>query len=372
MKKAIIISAVNLRKGGTLTILQNCLLYLSESGLAKQYRIIALVHDKSLAFFPHIEYLEFPGTIKSWGRRLWCEYVSMYALSKKLGPVRLWLSLHDITPNVIAEKRAVYCQTSFPFLKPRWRDLLFDYKIVLFSLFTRFAYSINIQKDNFLIVQTAWLRKGFSNMFHLDEQKFIVAPPEQNIQRGETIEMDRTDKCFTFLFPATPDCHKNFEVLCRAAQLLESEVGKKKFKVVITINGQENRYARWLYKKWGQIDSIDFTGFLSKQDLYNYYASSNCLIFPSRVETWGLPISEFSIFRKPLLLADLPYAHETAQGMDYVSFFDPDDSHALKDIMKKMVLHQSLDLKAIPKIQRSGLYADTWKDLFLLLLSYKD
>lgn len=369
MKKAIVISAVNLRKGGTLTILRDCLSYLSGSGLAEKYRIVALVHDKNLALFPQIEYLEFPGTIKSWGRRLWCEYVSMYSLSKKLGPVCLWLSLHDTTPNVIAEKRAVYCQTSFPFLKPRWRDLLFDYKIVLFSFFTRFVYSINIQKDNFLIVQAAWLRKGFSKMFHLDEEKFIVAPPEQNIQRGKITEMNKTNKCFTFLFPATPDCHKNFEVLCYAAQLLESEVGKGRFKVIMTINGHENRYSRWLYKKWGKVDSIDFVGFLSKQDLYNYYASVNCLVFPSRIETWGLPISEFSVYGKPLLLADLPYAHETAQGIDHVVFFNPDDSHALKNIMKKIVLHMPLELKSVPNIHRSGLYADTWKDLFFSLLS---
>lgn len=369
MKKAIVISAVNLRKGGTLTILRDCLRYLSESELAEQYRIVALVHDKNLALFPQIEYLEFPGTIKSWGRRLWCEYVSMYSLSKKLGSVCLWLSLHDTTPNVIAERRAVYCQTSFPFLKPRWRDLLFDYKIVLFSFFTRFAYRINIQKDNFLIVQTAWLRKGFSEMFHLDEEKFIVAPPEQNIQKGKTTGTNQTNQCFTFLFPATPDCHKNFEVLCHAAQLLELEIGKGKFKVIITINGRENKYSKWLYKQWGQVDSIDFTGFLSKQVLYSYYASANCLVFPSRIETWGLPISEFSVFEKPLLLADLPYAHETAQGMDHVGFFNPNDSHALKDIMKKMVLHGPLELQSVPKIERNGLYADTWKDLFLLLLS---
>ena len=48
-------------------------------------------------------------------------------------PVYLWLSLHDATPRVVAERRVVYCQTSFPFYKWSWRDFLFDYKIVLFA-----------------------------------------------------------------------------------------------------------------------------------------------------------------------------------------------------------------------------------------------
>ena len=141
--RTIVVSAVNIRKGGTLTILRNCLEYLSDLAQKGDYRIVALVHRKELAEYSGIEYIEMPDTIKSWSRRLWCEYVTMYRISKSLAPVYLWFSLHDTTPRVIAEKQAVYCQTSFPFLHWRLKDLAFDYKIVLFALFTRFAYRIN-------------------------------------------------------------------------------------------------------------------------------------------------------------------------------------------------------------------------------------
>lgn len=103
----------------------------------------------------------------------------MYRISKQLASVYLWLSLHDTTPNVLAERQAVYCQTSFPFLKGKWQDLAFDYKIVLFTLFTRFAYRINIHRNHYLIVQAEWLRKGFSKMFGLPQEKFIVATPDR-------------------------------------------------------------------------------------------------------------------------------------------------------------------------------------------------
>ena len=159
--KTIVISAVNLRKGGTLTILRECLSFLSGSKWTKKYRIVALVHKKELALYPNIEYVEIPDTVKSWWRRLWCEYVTMYFLSKRWAPVYLWFSLHDTTPNVQTERQAVYCQTSFPFLKWRWQDWIFDYKIVLFSLFTRFAYQINIKRNRYLSVQANWLRKDW-------------------------------------------------------------------------------------------------------------------------------------------------------------------------------------------------------------------
>ena len=116
-RKTIVVSAVSLRKGGTLTILQDCLCYLSALAADGNYRVIALVHKRELADYPHIEYIEMPDVIKGWGRRLWCEYVTMYKLSQKIMPVYLWLSLHDATPRVVAERRVVYCQTSFPFYK---------------------------------------------------------------------------------------------------------------------------------------------------------------------------------------------------------------------------------------------------------------
>lgn len=148
MKKTIVVSAVNLRKGGTLTILRNCLEYLSTLAQTGDYRIVALVHKKELAFYPGIEYIEMPWTIRNWLLRLWCEYVTMYRISKQLSPVYLWFSLHDSTPNVKAQKRAVYCHNPFPFYQWKWRELFLNYKIVCFAWFSKYIYRINIHKTN--------------------------------------------------------------------------------------------------------------------------------------------------------------------------------------------------------------------------------
>lgn len=366
MKKTIVVSAVSLRKGGTLTILRNCLEYLSTLAQTGECRIVALVHKKELAFYPGIEYIEMPDIIKSWSRRLWCEYVAMHDISRQLSPVYLWLSLHDTTPNVLAERQAVYCQTSFPFLKWKMQDLFFDYKIVLFSLFTRFAYRIHIKRNDKLVVQAEWLRKGFARMFELPESKFVVAPPTSARQKTPAGSA-KESVCKSFLFASTPDCHKNFETVCRAAKLLEKEIGTDKFKVILTISGTENRYARWLYKRWGNVRSIDFAGFMSKEKLYDTYAGTDCLLFPSRVETWGLPISEFAAFGKPMLLADLPYAYETAAGSGRTAFFNPEKPEELKEQMKRLVEGDTSFLKALPETDIPQPVTRTWEELFKLL-----
>lgn len=366
-RKTIVVSAVSLRKGGTLAILRDCLRYLSTLAAGGGYRVVALVHKKELACYPGIEYIEMPEIIKGWGRRLWCEYVTMYRISKKLSPVYLWLSLHDTTPRVTAERQAVYCQTSFPFYKWSWIDLAFDYKIALFALFTRFAYCVNVRRNHYLIVQQEWLRAGFSRMLGVEREKFIVAPPECKVP--EIVPEDISLSCFTFFYASTPDCHKNFEHLCAAASLLEKEVGKGKFKVVLTLSGKENHYSGWLYKKYGKVGSIDFAGFMSKERLFGYYESVDCLVFPSKVETWGLPVSEFMPTGKPMLLADLPYAHETAAGSGKTAFFDLSTPETLKRQIKRLLDGDTSFLAPVRATEIGVPNAYSWEELFGLLLN---
>ena len=360
VRKHIVVSAVNIRKGGTLTVLRDCLAYLSTR---QDLRVTALVHSRKLCDFSGIEYIEIPWSAKGWGRRLWCEYVTMGRLSREMGDIDLWLSLHDTTPNVRARRRAVYCHTSFPFMKIKARDFRMDFKIPMFAMLTRFAYRINVHENDYLIVQQDWFRKGLSTMLGFPEERIIVARPDFKAPAIENVTPDLP----TFLYPATPDCHKNFETLCEASSILERRIGKGKFRTVITIDGKENRYSRWLYRKWNGVESIDFHGFMGKDELYGNYGKASCLVFPSRVETWGLPVSEFMPSDKPIAIADLPYAHETAAGAGSVAFFDADDAAALADLMQRVVDGDLAGFSPVPRTVTAEPSAESWKDLLNLL-----
>lgn len=363
----IVVSAVGLRQGGTLTILKECLQYLSTCVHENHIRVIAIVHDKRLAEFDGIEYIELPNVIRSWGRRLWCEYVTMHRISQRLPEIDLWFSLHDTTPRVIAKRQAVYCQTSFPFYKRTWRDFYFNYKIALFSLLTRYAYRINVHRNRYMVVQQQWLREGLSKMLGVNKEKFIVAPPRRMAVKVEAENVNLP--CFTFLYASAPDCHKNFEVLCQAARLLEKEKGKGCFKVVVTLSGKENRYTRWLYKNWHDVESLEFAGYMNKEKLYGYYQTAHCLVHASKVETWGLPISEFGGMGKPMLLADLPYAHATASGFHSVGYFNEYRPDELKKLMKEMLEGDHNSLSPQPSTVIEEPYVCSWRELFEKLLS---
>lgn len=339
VRRTIVISAVNIRKGGTLTILRQHLAEMSEK--AGQFRIVALVHDRKLCDYPGIEYIELPWCTKMWILRLWAEYMTMHRISRKIARqdghiVWKWISLHDTTPRVIAEHREVYCQTSFPFLKLRFTDLFADPKIVMFKLMTGLAYRINSRYNDCMIVQQEWFRQALSKRINYPIEKIKVQQPAATPLCCRTEHQDNS--ITTFLYPSIPDCHKNFEILCKATQILEDKLGLNRFKVIITVKGNENRYAKGLFKRWGNCSSIDFHGLMSRDELFSAYASADCLVFASRIETWGLPISEFLSVQPQgrMILADLPYAYETS-GLKG-QYFNPDSAKQLAALMRNIII----------------------------------
>ncbi|GAA4141975.1 glycosyltransferase family 1 protein [Sphingobacterium kyonggiense] len=369
--KKIVISAVNIVEAGTLAILKDCLAYLSKLAEKEDIEIIAVVHKKALADFPNITYIETTWPKKRWINRLWYEYVSLKKVSKEIGSVFLWFSLHDTSPSVIANRRAVYCHNSYSFYRWKFHDLIFAPKIALFAMFTKYIYQTNIHKNDYLVVQQNWFREAMSRIFKINKNRIIVAPAHFNKAITDTAantkDSDSSDT-YQFLFPASPNSHKNFEVICKAAELLEKRHLFKPFKIVLTVSGAENKYASWLYKNWHQIQPIDFRGFVKKEELKELYQQSNCLIYPSKVESWGLPISEFSAYNKPMLLADLPYAKETAAGSIKTAFFNPENAEELAMLMENLIKGEEKDLKAVPLLKIAEPIANNWNELFTILM----
>ena len=63
----------------------------------------------------------------------------------------------------------------------------------------------------------------------------------------------------------------------------------------------------------------------------------DCLIFPSKLETWGLPITEAKGYEKRMFLPNLPYAKETIGNYDLVRFFDIENPKELAQLITDFV-----------------------------------
>lgn len=370
--KTIVVSGINLFTGGTLKVMQDCIASLSAYA-GREYRIVALVHREDLyPAYPNVEYISFPKSRKSWLYRLYYEYIGFRKLSQKLSPY-VWFSMHDTTPNVYARYRMVYCHNPFPFYKAGWKGLWMQPGIFLLSLLTRHViYRVNIRKNDYIIVQQQWMREAFEKMFAVDN--VIVAMPAftnppgnkqpNNTEHNKGTE-DPDKRKTLFFYPATAMIHKNFELLCEATAILEKE-GLNDFEVIITSFGSENKYAHSLFQRYGNLKRLTFQGYLKREQMDDFYKETDCLVFPSKAETWGLPLMEAKEYNKPVLVSNLPYAKETVGKYAQVKYFDPEDAPGLASLMKAF-MQGTLQYDPSPEIIYEKPFARDWKGLFSIL-----
>ncbi len=363
--KKLVISGINLVDGGALSVFQDCMDTLVNSKYMKIYDVIILVGQKSLfeKYSDRVSIIEFKKSKKNWIYRLYYEYFYFKRMSKKI-KADVWISLHDITPNVIAKKRYVYCHNPSPFNDMSFGEAKYGIKYYLFSKFYKYLYQININQNNAVIVQQDWIREKFKQMFNLNN--VIVARPSIPVISQELLDISDTGHKIIFVFPSYPRYYKNFQSACEACKILHKK-GITDFLVYITIDGSENLYAKELVEKYSEIGNIRFTGLLKRADLYDLYKKASCMIFMSKLETWGMPLIEFMTTNKSIIAANLPYAHETIGDYQNVAFADVNDYEKIAELMEKVIRGQILN-EGNSYVKPEAPYAANWNELLDIIL----
>lgn len=361
MRKTIVVSGINLYEGGTLRVYYNFCDEIIQKQLYKQIDFVLFVHKLSLfdKYRSYFEIIELPDSRTSWLKRLKYEYIYFEKYSKDK-QIDLWISIHDMTPRVHAKHQITYFHNPTFAHKPTLEDFKYNKKIFLFSLFYKYLYKINVHSNDFVIVQQDWIANSISEILKLDQSKIAVMPAENN-----SIKCEKNSKKMTpymFFFPSVCRHFKNFEIICEATRLLDEKGYGEDFQVFLTIDGTENQYGKEIVEKYKHINNIHFCGYLNMEEIFEYYQKSSCLIFPSKMETWGLPISEAKQFHLPLLVVDLPYAHETVGNYDKVRFFDENNSIELAEYMKLAFTEKNVFEKSIYNIKNKKVFT-TWEKI---------
>lgn len=360
-KPTIVVSAVNLTEMGGLSVLTDCLQHLAQR--SDEYSIVALVHQKELVGVPDICYYEFPLSKRSIFDRMYHEYWVFRRLSQRLSP-SLWLSLHNTTPNVRAQRRAVYCQNVSSFYDLTWREAFTQPRFAAVNIFLDLMYHVNLRRNASVVVQQEWVREAFRKRFKIDN--IVVAHPVSPELQLASLRQEPRSSSFIFFYPSHPSIHKNFEVVCDAAKQLVAG-GTTDFEVWLTFAASDNRYAKQISKRCIGLRQIRLLGRLPREEVFRRYALTDCLLFSSKLETWGLPISEFRPYSRPMLVADAAYARETVGDHPSVAFFPPDSASELASYMKD-AMHGAESFTTVTKPKVDPPFAGSWAELFDILL----
>lgn len=279
-----------------------------------------LVHDHHHLALPraeNINYIDMPRANRSYARRIWTEYVLLHDLSRQLRP-DVWLSLNDTTPRVDVPLQAVYCHNALPCFRPTLRDMRREPILGFRALTYRWIYQFRARHNTFVFAQTRWFATFLAKLMGVEAQRLVCAAPSRTAVLGTLKEapwMARRDSeklvCF---YPSLPRAFKNFEEaieICRRAGAV----------LKLTVRGDENRYARELKMAHAGNPNIVWMGPCSHELVLEEIRRCDVVLFPSRLESFGLPMLEAAAFGKPLVLPIQPWTLDVSGAYERAHFY---------------------------------------------------
>lgn len=327
----IMVFDVPAESGGALTIL-NQYYEMAVQDKENEYYFVLSILD-----FPeteNVKVLKFPFVKKSWFHRLYFDYFIAYKLAHDYNIEEI-ISLQNTIISGTNVPQTLYLHTVLPFSNIKFK--MWEYPV--FWVYQNIISKIirkSIKKADKVIVQTKWMQNLCIRETKERPEKFVVETPTLvNEIKGKYKEKnkEKNKDIVTFFYPAGAHVYKNHELIVKAvAHMCDS--GIKNFQVIFTLVGDENKVTKKISEEiYDKKLPIKLIGYTPIEKVYEYYQES-ILIFPSYIETFGLPLLEAKVHETPILASDCEFSREILNDYDKVKFFNPFDSH---DLASKIV-----------------------------------
>jgi glycosyltransferase involved in cell wall biosynthesis len=337
--KVILINATAARSSGALTILKDCIAYLeSNQKDDTEYHLFTVVNNFDVLSNVHVHKLK----PQNW----------FYRIQWDNGGLQKWCRSNNLEPDIIFSLQntstkyrnrdglmiinVVYYHQPIPLIKYKWNGLsLHEYKMWLYTYFYPFFVNRNNTTTKY-IVQLPYIKELFLKRFKniKEDRVFIVKP---NIPRVELYSVRKIvfEKEYVFIYPATLLRYKNHTIIIDALILL-SQIERPildKIEAIFTIDSLSKALQNKIAAANIQ-DCIHCVGVKPYDELLTYYNSATALLFPSVIESFGLPLQEAAAFGAPISASVLPYAHEVLENYTNVQFADPYNAKQWADFIR--------------------------------------
>lgn len=103
-----------------------------------------------------------------------------------------------------------------------------------------------------------------------------------------------------------------------------------------TIDRGENLKVDHLIKNNKLENIVKLIGKISHREVLEYYKNSDLLVFPSKLETLGLPLLEAQQFNLEILAIDYEYAREATKNYEKIEYISNDTKFWRKHLEEKI------------------------------------
>ena len=310
MKRLVL--ATSAQTGGALTILD---MFIKQAETDSDLWFF-LTSVKIESVQDNVRFIVSPWIKKNVITKIFFKYFFLKKIIKKIKPDEL-LSLNNYVLSKSRVFQVLYLHQALPFSS--YRPSITDFKLNYIKYFLGFFIKKSLLKADKIIVQTEWFKSVLNESCSIEKDKISVLRPTIsndliNSKPSSLLE----GNCY--IYPSGPLSYKNHEIILDALDML-SEKELSKIKIYFTLESRENTYSKKLKKR---VDSMNhpvfFVGYLQKPILHQYYSQCK-LLYPSLIESFGLPIVEAMPYKNPIIAMDLPYSTELLNNYDGASYF---------------------------------------------------
>lgn len=359
----IFVSSTATRSSGTLTILKQFLNALPTYINNNKYYIF--ISDK--IEFPKLENVEFitVSTERWYDRIKWDETgISKWVKKTNIKP-DLIISLQNTGVKYKNVFQLIYYHQPLPLMDKKWN--FFKKKERTYFLYKRFYpffVKKNIDSNTQFVVQTSFIQKEFIRRYKISSSRVHIIKPDYVLADYNTIQKEELDKEFIhLLYPAAPYIYKNHKLLVSALYKLKIERNGllSKIKIHFTLNESDDKdlYRDILNK--GLSENFIYENTIPHNKLLSLYKSVDTLLFPSYIETLGMPLLEGAAIGLPIIVSDLPYARSVIGEYEGSHFVESNNIEAWsKAIIDTCNNRRRYDPLIIPE-------ESNWKMFFTLI-----
>jgi glycosyltransferase involved in cell wall biosynthesis len=193
----------------------------------------------------------------------------------------------------------------------------------LLYVFVQLTYS---KKADFFVFQTEQARKSYSKRTGISVNSTSVIPnafDENMLSLKNNNEFKNNNDIFRIFCPGAEYIHKGFQFIPEIAKALKKDHPHAKVEFVVTLPDSGNLWhlIKSKAENLGVNTCIKNIGPYSYSKASELYASANMVFVPSVLETFSATYLEAMAAKKPLLVADKPFARDICE--EYAWYINP-------------------------------------------------
>ena len=298
--------------------------------------------------------------------RFWFDFVKFRKLlgQDRISPDVIF-SLQNTGALCRASRTVIYYHQSLPLYHYKFK--IFD-KSIKENLFYKYFYpyyvKLFLDHKSFVAVQTETMKNLFGPRYRFPLARIgVYFPSVEKIDIHNIVQTEYEQDTCNFLYPSMGASYKHHITLAYAMTILKAKEPDlfKKIRVHFTVQEGELQVVERYIRKNGLRDTFVFHGPVPHQQVLSMLAGSHGLLFPSVVESSGMPLLEAAELGVPIVANDMDYVYDSLSSYEGLNVVCIHDYSAWAEKIRVLCLNME---RYTPLVLTED---DSWKRLFALI-----